>query len=111
VHDGAEWLAVVTNDAWWGFTDGHRQHFDFSRLRAIEQRQWVARSANTGISGFIDPLGRVVQASEYNTRDALTQTLYAHPSNTLYNRLGDAFWLLLFLLAFITAALLPRQSK
>lgn len=57
VGDGAQWLAVVTNDAWWRNTAGHKQHFSYAKLRAIEQRKWVGRAANTGISGFINPVG------------------------------------------------------
>lgn len=63
VGDGAQWLAVVTNDAWWRNTAGHKQHFSYAKLRAIEQRKWVARAANTGISGFINPLGESVMES------------------------------------------------
>lgn len=70
VKDGASWLAIITNDAWWNNTPGHKQHFSYAKLRAIEQRKWVARSANTGISGFIDPLGRTVMRSGwYQGRD------------------------------------------
>ena len=70
VKDGASWLAIITNDAWWNNTPGHKQHFSYAKLRAIEQRKWVARSANTGISGFVDPLGRVVMCSGwYQGRD------------------------------------------
>ncbi|MSP57733.1 MAG: apolipoprotein N-acyltransferase [Flavobacteriaceae bacterium] len=57
VKDGAQWLSIITNDAWWDNTPGHKQHFSYAKLRAIEQRKWVVRSANTGISGFIDPRG------------------------------------------------------
>ncbi len=63
VGDGAQWLAVVTNDAWWRNTAGHKQHFSYAKLRAIEQRKWVGRAANTGISGFIDPKGESVMES------------------------------------------------
>ena len=63
VGDGAQWLAVVTNDAWWRNTAGHKQHFSYAKLRAIEQRKWVGRAANTGISGFINPKGESVMES------------------------------------------------
>ena len=70
VKDGASWLAVITNDAWWNNTPGHKQHFSYAKLRAIEQRKWVVRSANTGISGFIDPLGNTTMRSGwYQGRD------------------------------------------
>ena len=109
VKAGATWLAVITNDAWWGETNGHRQHFDFSRTRAIEQRMWVARSANTGISGFIDPLGRVYQASPYNERGAYQYRIYAHEPYTLYYHTGDLFWLMASIVGFAYWAF--RQQK
>jgi apolipoprotein N-acyltransferase len=66
VRNGAQFIAIITNDAWWGNTPGYKQHFSYARLRAIENRKWVARSANTGISGFINSKGEVVQQSEYD---------------------------------------------
>ena len=60
VKEGAQLLTVITNDAWWGNTPGYRQHFNYSRLRAIETRRWVARCGNTGVSALIDPEGHVV---------------------------------------------------
>ena len=86
VGDGAQWLAIVTNDAWWNNTPGHKQHFEFAKLRAIEQRKWVARSANTGISGFVDPMGNVVMQSHwYQGRKGRDACLEA--SNTEQKRL------------------------
>jgi apolipoprotein N-acyltransferase len=102
---------VITNDAWWGETNGHRQHFEFSRTRAIEQRMWVARSANTGISGFIDPLGRVYEASPYNQRGAYQYRIYAHEPYTLYYHTGDWFWLTASVLGFAFGAYYYNKSK
>lgn len=65
VRQGANLLVVCTNDGWWGNTEGHRQHLQYARLRAIETRRWVARSANTGISAFITPRGAVIDAQPY----------------------------------------------
>lgn len=65
VKDGAQWLGIITNDAWWHNTPGYQQHFAYAKLRAIEQRKWVARSANTGMSGFIDPTGRVTMKTRW----------------------------------------------
>ena len=58
VRKGANILTIITNDGWWGNTPGYKQHMNYARLRAIETRKWVARSANTGISCFIDPVGK-----------------------------------------------------
>ena len=63
VEKGASLIAVITNDGWWGNTPGYRQHFSYSRLRAIELRRDIARCANTGISAFIDQRGEVIEQS------------------------------------------------
>jgi len=65
VREGANILAISTNDGWWGNTQGHKQHLQYARLRAIETRRWVARSANTGTSAFIDPWGAVIDPQPY----------------------------------------------
>lgn len=65
VLQGANLLVVSTNDGWWGNTQGHKQHMQYARLRAIETRRWVARSANTGTSCFISPQGEVVDPQPY----------------------------------------------
>lgn len=89
VKNGAQVMCVVTNDAWWGNTAGHKQHFEMSRLRAIETRRYVLRAANTGISGFIDPLGNVHQKTKYETRTAIVQTVYPDEALTFYAKYGD----------------------
>lgn len=89
VRDGAQLLAVITNDAWWGDTPGYKQHFLFSRLRAIETRRTVLRSSNPGICAFIDESGDVHQATHYNTRLAIKQTVYPNDQMTFYVKHGD----------------------
>jgi apolipoprotein N-acyltransferase len=89
VKNGAQMMCVITNDAWWGNTAGHKQHFEMSRLRAIETRRYVLRAANTGISAFIDPLGKVHQKTEYLTRTVITQTVYPNATLTFYAKHGD----------------------
>lgn len=89
VKDGAQLMAVITNDAWWGDTPGYKQHFLFSRLRAIESRRTVLRSSNPGISAFIDESGDVHQATKYNTRLAIKQTVYPNDQITFYTQHGD----------------------
>lgn len=91
VKKGAGLIAIITNDGWWGNTPGHRQHFDYARLRAIETRRYVARAANTGISGFIDPKGNVLSRSEWWTEDALKHTVILNTAETFYVKYGD--WL------------------
>lgn len=90
-HEGAGFLTIITNDGWWGDSAGHKQHFSYARLRAIEQRMWIARSANNGISGIISPDGKIQKETEYWTEDAFTSTIYNSNHRTFYNRFGD--WL------------------
>ncbi len=89
VRNGANMIFVITNDGWWGDTPGHKQHFEMSKLRAIENRRSIARSANTGISGFINQRGDVVECSNYWEPTALRNTINANDEMTFYSRHGD----------------------
>jgi len=89
VKNGAQLMCVITNDAWWKNTPGYKQHFEMSRLRAIETRRYILRAANTGISGFIDPFGNAFQKTEYETRTAIAQTVYLNDEITFYTKYGD----------------------
>ena len=103
-QNGADFIGIITNDGWWGNTPGHKQHFEYARLRAIEQRRSVARSANTGTSGFIDQKGDVLQENNYWVQDALVQKIKLNSDHTFYTRHGDYigfFALLLSPLLFI----------
>ena len=89
-REGAEAMAVLSNDGWWGNTPGHRRLFDFCRLRAIETRRSVARSANTGISGFISPRGEVIgERLEWDERGVLTADVELRNDVTFYMMYGD----------------------
>jgi apolipoprotein N-acyltransferase len=89
INNGATILGIITNDAWWGETQGHKQHFSYAKLRAVETRRSVARSANTGISGFINPLGEVMSQSVYNTRISLKAEIPLMTKKTFYVKHGD----------------------
>ena len=89
VQKGAQLLCIITNDGWWGDTPGYKQHFSFSRLRAIETRRWLLRSANTGKSGCIDPLGKVVKETPYWTKTAFSQKVNLRSNLTFYSKYGD----------------------
>ncbi len=89
VRNGAEVLFIITNDGWWGDTPGYRQHFDFARLRAIETRRAIARSANTGRSGFITSRGDVRETLEWEERGTITDDVTLDRRQTLFVRLGD----------------------
>ncbi len=90
IHNGADFLAVISNDAWWGDTPGHQQLLSYTRLRAIETRRDIARSANTGISGFINAKGEILQSSKYNTKTVLEGNIHTRKEITFYVRYGDA---------------------
>lgn len=91
VKNGAQVMMIITNDGWWGNSPGHRQHYSFASLRAIETRRDIARSANTGISAFIDQRGDPHQATAYWVPAAIKGTLNANNTLTFYVRNGD--WL------------------
>ena len=89
VQHGASLLFIITNDGWWGNSPGHRQHFQYARLRAVETRRSIARSANTGISGFINQRGDIVQQTPYWEEAAISETLNANDKLTFYVIYGD----------------------
>lgn len=86
---GAQVMFVITNDGWWGDTPGYKQHFSYSRLRAIETRRSIARSANTGISGFINGRGDVIESMGWDVRGALNKDLKLNDEITFFVRYGD----------------------
>ena len=86
---GADFLFVITNDGWWKNTAGHRQHNSYARLRAIETRRSIARSANTGISSFINQRGEELQRLGWWQRSGLRGTLNKNDQITFYVKYGD----------------------
>lgn len=89
VKKGAQFIAVMTNDGWWKDTSGKDQHMAYAKLRAIENRRWVARSANTGISGFINQRGDVVQHTAWWVPAAISQEINLNDERTFYTEHGD----------------------
>jgi len=91
VRGGSELLATITNDAWFGRTSAPYQHFAQASMRAVEEGRYLVRSANTGISGIVDPYGRVLRESSiYERAVILGEARYLHAS-TFYQRHGDVF--------------------
>ena len=86
---GAGFMAVMTNDAWWGDTPGYRQHFRYAKLRAIENRRNVVQAANTGISGFISQRGDVYQHTGWWHEAAMTGEVNINTELTPFTRHGD----------------------
>jgi apolipoprotein N-acyltransferase len=86
---GANLIFVMTNDGWWKESAGIMQHFSFSRLRAVETRRSIARSANTGISGFINQRGDVLKKTEINSASAISSRINMNNEITFYVAYGD----------------------
>jgi apolipoprotein N-acyltransferase len=86
---GADYVANITNDAWFGETAAPRQHLAHLVMRAIENRVGIARAANTGISGFVDPLGRIYDRTRLGERRFVIGEVRTTDVRTLYTRMGD----------------------
>ena len=91
---GAKFLATITNDAWFDDTSAPYQHFSMAKLRAVENRRYLIRAANTGISGFVDPWGRVLKFTEVNQPALLSGKIWPSEQSTLYVVIGDTLPLL-----------------
>jgi apolipoprotein N-acyltransferase len=89
IQKGATLIFIMTNDGWWDDTPGHKQHFAYARLRAIETRRDIARSANTGISGFINQRGEILQQTNWWEKDVIKETLRMNTELTAYVKMGD----------------------
>jgi apolipoprotein N-acyltransferase len=89
IKNGANLIFILTNDAWWGNTPGHQQLLNYARLRAIETRRSIARSANTGISAFINQRGDVISSLSWGIKGGMVGSLNANSYQTFYVRFGD----------------------
>jgi apolipoprotein N-acyltransferase len=88
-HNGADVIAIITNDGWWGNTPGYRQHESYACMRAIENRRWVIRSANTGVSAIIDPQGEIIESRPWAQTATIRFPVPAETELTFYTRYGD----------------------
>ena len=114
VKDGADFLAIMTNDAWWGDTQGHKQHLAYANLRAIETRRSIARSANTGISAIIDQTGTVHESLPYNKKGTINGTLNLNDKITFYVKHGDYlawFAMVAAIFIFLRSMIKPKRIK
>jgi apolipoprotein N-acyltransferase len=87
----ASLLVNITNDAWYGRSSAPNQHFSMAVFRAVENRRSIIRSANTGISGFIDPSGKIIAATPLFEEAAITRSVPIFEEMTVYSRFGDLF--------------------
>ncbi|MBS1904257.1 MAG: apolipoprotein N-acyltransferase [Bacteroidetes bacterium] len=89
VANGAEVIGIITNDGWYGKSSGPYQHNRYAILRAVENRRWVIRSANTGISSVIDDKGHILEDRPLFTSTSITRRILLDGQQTLYTQLGD----------------------
>lgn len=101
--NNAALLVNITNDAWFGRSSAPYQHFSMAIFRAVENRRSIIRSANTGISGFIAPSGRVIASTQLFTDATMTRTVPILDEKTLYSRFGDLFAMACLVLTLIAA--------
>lgn len=101
VKKGANLILIITNDGWWGNTPGFKQHLQYGGLRAIETRRSIARSANTGISCFINQRGDVLQATEWWKPAVIKGSINLNTDETFYMRNGDIIWRVSFYVSII----------
>jgi apolipoprotein N-acyltransferase len=108
VEEGSQLLTTITNDGWYGHSSAPFQHFEMASMRAIEQGRYLARAANTGISGIVDPYGRVVQRSAIFEQAGLVGDVRLLTGRTLYSVLGDA---IAYVATALTAAALITVGR
>ncbi|OWK73499.1 apolipoprotein N-acyltransferase [Flavobacteriaceae bacterium JJC] len=112
VKNGANFLGIMTNDSWWGVTQGHKQLMAYAKLRAIETRREIARSANSGISAHIDAKGDVVADTLYGDQTALFAKVNLYDKMTFYTRAGDLLSRLsIFVLGFLVFYTLIKKYQ
>jgi apolipoprotein N-acyltransferase len=87
--NGANLLAIITNDGWWGNTPGYKQHLNYAKLRAIELRKQIVRSANTGVSAKIDEFGNIFNATKYEKNDVIVTSVSPNTIKTFFVKFGD----------------------
>jgi len=110
VRGGSELLTTITNDAWYGRSSAAYQHWDQAAMRSIESGRFLARAANTGISGFVDPYGRVIEKTDLFTPGIVVHDVRFLHDETIYTRFGDLVaWLSLALT--VAALLATRRLK
>ena len=98
VGEGSELLTTITNDAWFGRSSAAYQHFEQAMMRAVEEGRYLVRAANTGISGVVDPYGRVLASTRLFDTAVLVEEVRYLRARTVYSRVGD-------LMAYLSLAL------
>ena len=112
VKNNATLIVNITNDAWYGRTGAPYQHFSMTVFRAVENRRSLVRSANTGISGFIDPVGRIIASTPLFTDAVMVRDVPAIRVKTVYTRYGDLFAMISLALSVLIVLFgIPRKRR
>jgi apolipoprotein N-acyltransferase len=112
VRNDANFLAIITNDAWWNETQGHKQHLSYAKLRAVETRRDIVRSANTGISAIINAKGDITSSIPYGEKGALAGQIITNDKITFYVMAGDYIARIsIFILVFVGLIGFFRRKK
>jgi apolipoprotein N-acyltransferase len=109
-RDGAQVLFNISNDGWFGRSAARFQHFEIVRMRALENRRWIVRSTNNGVSAAIDPAGRVTQQLPPYRESTAVLTFNYEPATTFYTRHGD-WWIYVCLALLALAFVNPRSAR
>ena len=116
VKNGANLLAIITNDGWWDNTQGHKQHLSYAKLRSIETRKNIVRSANTGISSIINYKGEVIKTIAYEEEGSINQRIGSNNKITFYTIYGDfiyriSLFFIIILTAFFFSKVLTQKNN
>jgi apolipoprotein N-acyltransferase len=112
VRNGANFLVTITNDAWFGKTSAPYQHLSIATFRAVENRVFIPRAANTGISAIIDPKGKILKQGDIFTEEAISGIIRLSDKKTFYTLYGDVFaWVCSGLSILLLVAAFLRKPK
>ena len=112
VKNGAEVLINISNDGWFGKSEAAEQHLAMARVRAVENRRWLVRDTNSGITASIDPYGNVYRVMQRDARDSADLPYDFRTDTTPYTRTGDLFaWLCVAVSALLTILSFTAPKK
>jgi apolipoprotein N-acyltransferase len=106
---GAQVLVNISDDGWYGDTSAPWQHLNMARMRAIENRRWLIRATNTGVTAAIDPFGRVTQSAPRHVLTSLAVHYGYRDDTTFYTRYGDVFAAVCAIIAIVGTAYAARR--
>ena len=112
IRNGAQLLAIITNDGWWSESQGYKQHLSYARIRSIETRRNIVRSANTGSSAIINKSGEIITKLDYNTKGVINAKVGISNQVTSYVKYGDfIFRFSLFFFSIIVLYYFGKKKK